>query len=407
MERARTFLLTWNPRRWRWDDYAEEARRVSVGGTVRRQWSIGVRRDLPLGSRLFLLRQGEEPRGVIGSGHAVTPVAEAPHYAPDRAANGDMRLAVGFEFDRLLDVAVSPPLPRGALEAEPFRQVNWSTQGGGIAIPHEVASALERAWADHLGIDIKPQFVVGALYTRFDILARLGMPVKRGGDPFTGYFRSGREFFLFPTIGEAGATGHNYDNGWEGDVLRWYAKNDTRLSHPIIQQMLSDEANVHIFAREHQREPFRYEGFGRAVSFEDQSPVLIRWSVSGRSDALARSPVVHFDGSYREGARQTVTLSKPERDPLARAACIAHHGDKCCVCGFDFGVVFGPLGEGYIHVHHLDPLGQADREREVDPVHDLRPVCPNCHAMLHRRDPPIAIDELRDLLRPEQLAGKG
>ncbi len=24
----------------------------------------------------------------------------------------------------------------------------------------------------------------------------------------------------------------------------------------------------------------------------------------------------------------------------------------------------------------------------------------NCHAMLHRRDPPFAIDELRELLRP-------
>jgi 5-methylcytosine-specific restriction protein A len=30
----------------------------------------------------------------------------------------------------------------------------------------------------------------------------------------------------------------------------------------------------------------------------------------------------------------------------------------------------------------------------VDPVKDLEPVCPNCHAMLHRKDPPYSIEEL-------------
>jgi 5-methylcytosine-specific restriction enzyme A len=29
----------------------------------------------------------------------------------------------------------------------------------------------------------------------------------------------------------------------------------------------------------------------------------------------------------------------------------------------------------------------------------LRPVCPNCHAVLHLRTPPFSIDEARAMLR--------
>ena len=86
--------------------------------------------------------------------------------------------------------------------------------------------------------------------------------------------------------------------------------------------------------------------------------------------------------TYMEGDRTTVRVSRSERDPAARTACIEHYGTACSVCGMDFGSVYGPLGAGYIHVHHLNPLSVSG-PTEVDPVQDLRPVCPNCHAMLH------------------------
>jgi 5-methylcytosine-specific restriction protein A len=35
---------------------------------------------------------------------------------------------------------------------------------------------------------------------------------------------------------------------------------------------------------------------------------------------------------------------------------------------------------------------------EVDPIKHLRPVCPNCHAMLHRQEPPFTIEELKEKL---------
>ena len=63
-----------------------------------------------------------------------------------------------------------------------------------------------------------------------------------------------------------------------------------------------------------------------------------------------------------------------------------------------FGIIYGVIGDGYIHVHHLRALSEIREEYVVDPKIDLRPVCPNCHAMLHRRKPMLSIEELKEIL---------
>jgi 5-methylcytosine-specific restriction enzyme A len=57
-----------------------------------------------------------------------------------------------------------------------------------------------------------------------------------------------------------------------------------------------------------------------------------------------------------------------------------------------------------MHVHHLKELSTVGVGYEVDPLEDLRPVCPNCHAMLHRRRPAFAPEELRLMLRRSPAA---
>ena len=49
-------------------------------------------------------------------------------------------------------------------------------------------------------------------------------------------------------------------------------------------------------------------------------------------------------------------------------------------------------------MHHLRPLSEIGEEYEVDPIEDMRPVCPNCHLMIHRRTPPLKIEEIKALL---------
>jgi hypothetical protein len=101
---------------------------------------------------------------------------------------------------------------------------------------------------------------------------------------------------------------------------------------------------------------------------------------------------------FSEGMKLRVEVNAYERDPKARASCIAHYGCTCIVCGFDFAKRFGAIGSGYIHVHHISPLSKLGAHGRTNPIRDLRPVCPNCHSMLHKETPPIPIGKLRLIL---------
>ncbi len=104
-----------------------------------------------------------------------------------------------------------------------------------------------------------------------------------------------------------------------------------------------------------------------------------------------------------EGACVRVEVNRYERSRVNRANCIEILGDSCKACGFNFGRAYGPLGLGYIHVHHIVPVSELGNNYIVDPVHDLVPLCPNCHAMAHQRKPPLGIDELKHLLATGDL----
>lgn len=98
-----------------------------------------------------------------------------------------------------------------------------------------------------------------------------------------------------------------------------------------------------------------------------------------------------------EGAKRTITVNSYERNPLARRLCIEYYGTTCSVCNFDFGKEYGEIGQGFIHVHHLTRVADIGETYEIDPIKDLRPVCPNCHSMLHNDKDTLTIEELKNL----------
>lgn len=98
---------------------------------------------------------------------------------------------------------------------------------------------------------------------------------------------------------------------------------------------------------------------------------------------------------YKEGKCREVTINTYDRSSQARRDCIKVHGHRCAVCGFNFRRNYGPIGHNYIEVHHLNPISKAGGEHPINPKEDLRPVCANCHRMLHKRNPPFSIKELK------------
>ena len=108
---------------------------------------------------------------------------------------------------------------------------------------------------------------------------------------------------------------------------------------------------------------------------------------------------------YVEGAASHVLVNAYERNRRAREACLRHYGRSCAACGFNFEANYGETTAGYIHVHHVIPIAQVGTEYQLHPIKDLRPVCPNCHAVIHRREPPLSIEEIKHMLRNRGAKG--
>jgi len=102
---------------------------------------------------------------------------------------------------------------------------------------------------------------------------------------------------------------------------------------------------------------------------------------------------------YSEGKLKKIMVNSYERNGIARTKCIEHYGCFCQVCGLHFENLYGAIGKGFIHVHHKNPLSDDRQTQSTNPETDLVPLCPNCHSMIHQKQPPYTVDELREIMR--------
>ena len=145
----KTWLFTWNPLRWSWDDrydgYEEMIRQIAQVGKAYATWSCGVNRSIKEGDRVFLIRLGLEPRGIMASGHAATGVFVGPHWDSPRGIKGDLSKRVYIEFDKIID-----PVNDFILGMDELKQISptfcWSSQASRIQIPEEIANEVECIW---------------------------------------------------------------------------------------------------------------------------------------------------------------------------------------------------------------------------------------------------------------------
>ncbi|HEX7407975.1 MAG TPA: HNH endonuclease [Candidatus Binatia bacterium] len=264
-----TYLIKWNPKKSPWADLAQNVEDVRRKGFFDSRWSCGNTKRIRQGDRVFLLRTGVAPRGIVATGIVNEETFEDTHW--DQESSQDTALFIGVRFDTLLHPERDGILTIDQLQTEHLVGFPWHTQGSGITIPPLAAEELETAWS--------------------------GFLTAHGQQPIS----------------------------------------------------LADEVTA----------PLR----------------------------------------FFEGATRQVSVNSYERNPYARHQCIEHYGCRCCACGFDFEKAYGQLGQGFIHVHHLKPLSEIREQYEIDPITDLRPICPNCHTMIHRGSEMLTIEELRPLIQ--------
>jgi hypothetical protein len=203
----------------------------------------------------------------------------------------------------------------------------------------------------------------------------------------------GDEVFIYTGDQDLGIIGYATVGAVEQRADGWYilphfdlARSRALLENPVTAAVVREWV------------PFPRKNVINLASFRESLRAHLPWT--GR-DAVTHSVLpeeITEPSSLVEGAVRSITVNAYERNPQARRECIHAHGTTCCICGFDFGTVYGKVADGYIHVHHLRPLSEVNSEYVVDPVKDLRPVCPNCHAVLHLGGESRSIEEVKKMV---------
>jgi len=176
-----------------------------------------------------------------------------------------------------------------------------------------------------------------------------------------------------------------------------------------LGKRLAKKNEVNFTIRENQKFKFWdiiYDGWEKGRLFVWQLKpnlikALIEAELTGEVQYSEEIPIEYLEKLF-EGAKRTVIVNAYERNAKARQLCISHWGIKCIVCEFDFEKEYGETGKNFIHVHHIIPIAEIGKIYEIDPIRDLRPVCPNCHSMIHKEKDTLTIDELKKYYKNAQ-----
>ena len=141
-----TYLLTWSPKKWQWKDLSNRIREIKKKGFCTTDWSCGNNKSIAQGDRVFLLRQGEEPRGIVGAGVTVSEPFEEIHWREEKAKIGRTTMYVMVRWEALLNPEKESIFPREWLSEGLLSKVNWNTQISGITIRSEAADVFEVRW---------------------------------------------------------------------------------------------------------------------------------------------------------------------------------------------------------------------------------------------------------------------
>lgn len=377
-----TFILTWNPSRWNWDDYESAMEQVGRGDPYEISWSTGNTKSIHEGDRLFMLRQHVD-RGLIAAGHAGSDCFQDGHWD----GSGRMANYVRFEIDQLLSTESRLPIER-LLEETDF---TWNDMpASGMSLPTAVAATLERLWDDHsaarqdsgtkskprnppwqrdeliLALDLyfrHPPKTVSQTHPAVIELSELlnALPIhanrpdgERFRNPNGVYMKLGN--FL------------RFDPNYEGAGLSRGGK----LEEQIWNEFAEDRERLQRLAT---AIAAGYSTVSNDIQLDDEDE-----SEFPEGRVLYRL--------HRQRERNTNLVKKKKQS--AKALC-------CKVCGFDFLAVYGEIGRGYIECHHTLPISEYSSERKTR-LEDLALVCANCHRMLHRRRPWLSIDALSTLI---------
>lgn len=144
-EEKRCWMLNWNPEKWPWEEYDEWCQGTKVGEKYIIAWTCSSKQP-SLGEDVFLMKTGEQPRGIMAHGHVVKESYEAPHYDQAKAEEGKIALHIDVEFDWIQNVDAGEKILSQDDLKHKYPSHQWSSMSSGIEIKEPIATVLKEEW---------------------------------------------------------------------------------------------------------------------------------------------------------------------------------------------------------------------------------------------------------------------
>ncbi len=145
-----TYLLSWNPEKWHWNNLNNCINELKSKGYYIDSWSTGVTKKIHPNDRVFLIKLGRlEPKGIMASGKAESEVYEGTHWNNEERKKGKKALYIDVRFDTILNPEKNI-FPYKNLSIDVCSEMSWSPVASGITIPDNVAKKLEVNWKGYL-----------------------------------------------------------------------------------------------------------------------------------------------------------------------------------------------------------------------------------------------------------------
>lgn len=147
----KTWLFTWNQEKWDWTGlygYEELIEDIDQVGYAFSKWTCGTTKSISVGDRIFLVKLGSNPKGIVASGYAATEVFEGTHWDEDKKKAGKRARRIVIKLDKIKNYKSEAILPFDVLR-EIGPNYHWSTQSSGVSIPDDVAAQLETVWSTY------------------------------------------------------------------------------------------------------------------------------------------------------------------------------------------------------------------------------------------------------------------
>lgn len=203
-----------------------------------------------------------------------------------------------------------------------------------------------------------------------------------------------------------GGDPYKYSRSLDNKIKRFYNEKLGRKCESIYE--LTDENAVYGIKQDIATHPSMVYRPGRSVDsrieglnwyIEYLNSPRTQIDISGEPQTIPNRVRIRIATPEMEGKHIKKEMTVIQRNPEARKKCIEYFGCKCMACGLIMSEKYGEIGEGFIEVHHLNPIHLFDDSHQVDYRTDLIPLCPNCHSMIHRLEDPGDLEGLKQIIQ--------